>query len=121
MWKKLMATLALLSSALAFAAVDANKATVAELDSVKGIGPGLSNRILEQRKSGPFKNWDDFIARVSGVGEANAAKFSAGGLTVNGQAYTGGAKDKAAKPAAAPADAAAAKPAAKAEKKDSKS
>ena len=50
MFKKLLAFLAAMTVAVAFAAVDVNKATPAELDSVKGIGPAISGRILEERK-----------------------------------------------------------------------
>ena len=75
------------SPAASFAAVDVNKATVADLDGVKGVGPAMSKRILDERKKGNFKDWNDFIGRVSGVGEATAAKFSAEGLTVNGSTY----------------------------------
>ncbi|WP_418921686.1 ComEA family DNA-binding protein [Delftia tsuruhatensis] len=87
---------ALLLSALAFAAVDVNKATEAELTTIKGIGPAMSARILAERKSSSFKDWPDFIERVKGVGESTATKFSAEGLTVNGSGY----KNKAGKPAA---------------------
>lgn len=48
-----------LFAAVAFAAVDASKATPAELEGVKGVGEG------------------------------NAAKFSIEGLTVNGVAFAG--------------------------------
>ena len=93
MFKKLLTVLFALITALslstAFAAVDANKATEAELDSVKGIGPVTSRLIMAERKKGEFKNWADFIGRVKGLGEKSAAKFSAEGLTVSGAAYTG--------------------------------
>lgn len=84
-----LAVLAAFSFSAAFAAVDANKATQAELDSVKGIGPVTSRLIMAERKKGEFKNWEDFIARVKGLGDRSAAKFSAEGLTVSGAAYTG--------------------------------
>lgn len=144
MIKKLLAFAAMWIAAAAFAAVDVNKATAAELDGIKGIGPGISGKILDERKKGNFKDWNDFIERVKGVGEANAAKFSAEGMTVGGAGYKGVAaapakkddkpaaaaakKDekpaapaaaKDAKPAAAAAATAAA-PAAKEEKKDPK-
>jgi competence protein ComEA len=89
MLKKFLAILATLTAAMAFAAVDVNKATVAELDGVKGIGPGISSKILDERKKGDFKDWSDLIERVKGVGEKNAAKFSTGGLTVNGSGFNG--------------------------------
>jgi competence protein ComEA len=73
----------------AFAAVDVNQASRAELETVKGIGPGLSGKILDARKSGNFKNWDDLVERVGGVGSGNAARFSKAGLTVGGAAWDG--------------------------------
>ena len=139
MFKKLLAFFAAMTVAVAFAAVDVNQATPAQLDSIKGIGPGISGKIVDERKKGNFKSWEDFIERVKGIGEGNAAKFSAAGLTVSGTGYKGAAAAPAkkdgkpaapaaavkadAKPAAAPAAAAApakadaAKPAASAAKK----
>ena len=73
----------------AFAATDINKATQAELESVKGIGTSMSTKIMDERKKSQYKSWDDFINRVSGVGPGNAGKFSAEGLTVNGEAFKG--------------------------------
>jgi competence protein ComEA len=90
MLKKFLALAAMLYAAASFAAVDVNKATAADLDGVKGVGPSLSTRILEERKKGNFKDWNDFIERTRGVGEGNAAKFSNEGLTVNGEAFKGG-------------------------------
>ncbi|HMW23266.1 MAG TPA: helix-hairpin-helix domain-containing protein [Burkholderiaceae bacterium] len=109
MIKKLLAVLLAFFAAAAFAAVDVNKADQAALDSVKGIGPAIATKIIDERKKGAFKDWADFIDRVKGVGEGNAAKFSAEGLTVNGASFNGAA------PAAKKAD----KPA-KAEKADAK-
>lgn len=83
----------------AWAAVDINTASVADLDSIKGIGPGTSAKILEQRKAGKFKDWPDLIERVSGIGDKRAAKLSNEGLTVNGNKYPG-ATATASKPAA---------------------
>ncbi len=89
MFKKLLAFFAAMSLVAAFAAVDVNKASEAELDGIKGIGPVTSKMIMMERKKGEFKNWDDFVTRVKGVGDKSAAKFSAEGLTVGGAAYTG--------------------------------
>lgn len=88
-------TTLLLATTTAFAAVDVNTATEAELDGIKGIGPGLSGRILEERKSAPFKDWADFISRVGGVGNKSAVNFSKEGLTVNGKKYSAAAAAKA--------------------------
>jgi competence protein ComEA len=78
MFKKFLVALAALIAATAFAVVDANKASLAELDSVKGIGPAISTRISDERKKGEFKDWNDMNVRVKGVGDKNAAKFSEG-------------------------------------------
>jgi competence protein ComEA len=92
MLKKILVAMAMLYAAMSFAAVEVNKAKASDLDGVKGIGPTISAKILEERKKGDFKDWNDFIARVSGIGEGNAAKLSAAGLTVAGASYKGPAK-----------------------------
>jgi competence protein ComEA len=69
--------------------VDLNLANQAELEMVKGIGPQLSERILEERSRGRFADWADFIARLKGLGPTHAARLSAAGLRVGGQAYAG--------------------------------
>lgn len=74
----------------AFAAVDANQATRADLETVKGIGPGLSAKIVDARKTGSFKDWSDLVERVGGIGPGNAAKLSQAGLTVGGSAFDAG-------------------------------
>lgn len=87
MFKKILASLMSLLAAASFAAVDINTATVADLDSIKGIGPSMSAKILEARKTSPFKNWDDLIQRVPGIGDKRATKLSSEGLTVNGDTF----------------------------------
>ena len=89
MFKRLMTAVLAMMAATAFAAVDVNKATAAELDGIKGIGPGISTKILDERKKGNFKDWNDLVERVKGIGEGNAAKFSAEGMTVNGTGFKG--------------------------------
>ncbi len=89
MIKKILAAMLALFAAVAFAAVDVNKATQAELEAIKGIGPAIAGKILDERKKSSFKDWGDMVERVKGVGEGNAAKFSAEGLTVNGAAFAG--------------------------------
>jgi competence protein ComEA len=90
MFKKILALVVTLCAAVAFAAaaaVDVNKATEAQLDAVKGIGPATSKAILAERKKGEFKDWADFIARVKGIGDKKAETLSKEGLTVGGEAY----------------------------------
>ena len=92
MLKKILAIMAMLVAAASWAAVDVNKASDAELDAIRGVGPALSKRIVEARKKGgDFKDWPDFMSRVKGVKEKAATKLSAEGLTVNGQSFGGAA------------------------------
>lgn len=72
----------------AWAAVDANQASQSELETVKGIGPGLSAKIVAARQQSAFKDWPDLVVRVGGVGDGNAARFSQAGLTVAGKPYS---------------------------------
>ncbi|OOG84903.1 hypothetical protein B0E41_09750 [Hydrogenophaga sp. A37] len=87
MIKKLLSIVLAVFTAGAFAAVDVNTASPADLDSVKGIGPGTSSKLLEVRKAGKFKDWPDLIERMPGIGEKRAAKLSSDGLTVNGESF----------------------------------
>ncbi|MFO1337914.1 MAG: helix-hairpin-helix domain-containing protein [Burkholderiaceae bacterium] len=86
------ATLALwwLVAAAPAQATDLNFANQAELEMVKGIGPQLSGRILAEREHGRFEDWDDFIARMKGIGPSHAARLSAAGLRVSGAPYSVG-------------------------------
>lgn len=68
-------------------ALEVNQASAAELDGLRGIGPGLSTPMLDERAKAPFRDWADLMARIKGVGPGNAARFSAQGLRVNGQVY----------------------------------
>ncbi len=87
MLKKIFAVLATLATVSAMAAVEVNKATEADLDSLKGVGPATSKQILAERKKSEFKDWEDLMHRVKGIGEAKAGKLSAEGLTVNGHSF----------------------------------
>jgi competence protein ComEA len=105
---------------MAFAAIDINSASEAELDKLPGVGPAKAKAIVEDRqKNGPFKSADD-LKRVKGIGDKTFDKLKSE-ITVGGA----GAAKATAKPAPAPAAAAApvaAKPAAAPveAKKDSK-
>lgn len=101
----------------AWAAVNANTASVDELQTVTGIGPTIAQRIVDERKKGPFKDLSDLEQRVKGVGEGNIKKMAAGGLTVGGSSR---AKPESSKAASAKAESAtpAAKSASPAAKSD---
>ena len=90
----LTGALASLVAATCFGATEANQATEAELDSVKGLGPASTARILQAREQAPFKDWADFMRRVKGFKPAAAARLSEAGLTVNGEAFEPSAKAK---------------------------
>ena len=111
MFKKIIAAFAALLAATAFAAVDANKASQAELEAIKGIGPVISTLIISERKKSNFKDWNDLVVRVKGVGDKSAEKFSEAGLTVNGATFTGVPMTKADKAVTARATAPAPAPA----------
>lgn len=94
----------------AFAAIDINTATQAELDKLPGIGPVKAKAIVEDRaKNGPFKSVDD-LKRVKGIGgktfdELKGQISVGGGKTgpMSAPAATPVARPAAGKPAAAPA------------------
>lgn len=65
----------------ALAALDLNSATAAQLDGVKGIGPGKAKAIVDYReKNGPFKSIDE-LKNVKGFGDKSVARLR-GELTV---------------------------------------
>lgn len=106
MIKKLMLAVAALamSSGIAFAQVDVNKADAAALDGVKGVGPSMSKAILDERAKGEFKDWADLQGRIKGLGDKKAARLSEAGLVVNGKGKEGAPAapaDRGAKPAQA--------------------
>jgi competence protein ComEA len=75
--------LTLASINLAFAAVNINTATPADLDGVKGIGPSKAQAIVDYRtKNGPFKSLDD-LKNVKGFGDKSIAKLK-GELSIAG-------------------------------------
>ncbi len=86
-WACLSALVLAFSSWQAHAALELNQAPGHDLVVIKGIGPSTRDKIVAARKAEPFRDWSDFIARVQGIGPTTAAKMSAQGLRVNGQAF----------------------------------
>ena len=87
MFRKLLAVVLAAAAFNVLAAVDANRATQAELEQLRGVGPQLSTRILTAREARPFSDWDDLRRRVTGLGPAQSARLSREGLTVAGAAF----------------------------------
>jgi competence protein ComEA len=106
--KRLLVLLAALVAyvGVAFAAVNVNTASKAELEVLNGIGPVKAQAIIDYRtKNGPFKTIDD-LKKVDGIGDATLEKIRSG-VKLSGASTppTGAAADKAdpAKPAMADA------------------
>ncbi len=61
--------------AQALKVININKAGSEELQSVRGIGPALAERVIKYRdEHGPFKRLED-IVNVRGIGEAKFQKI----------------------------------------------
>lgn len=58
----------------ASAIININTATIAELDTLPGIGPAIANRIVEFRNQQPFTKIED-IMLVKGIGKKKFAKL----------------------------------------------
>jgi competence protein ComEA len=57
------------------APVNINQATAEQLQTLPGVGPSLSARILDYRtENGPFKSLDQLV-EVKGIGEVKLAKI----------------------------------------------
>ncbi len=85
-WFLLMALVFLLTGT-AFAAVNINTASQAELESLQGIGPAKAKAIIEHReKSGTFASVDD-LAKVSGIGQGTIKQLR-DAVTVEGEKAT---------------------------------
>jgi len=74
---------ALASPQPTWAAINPNQASAAELETIRGIGPSMSARIIaERQKNGPFKSPQDFARRVPGVGPKKLKSFQEAGLQI---------------------------------------
>lgn len=80
----LVATVLLASFAGESHALDANTASIDELQTIRGIGPAMAARIVEARRSEPFRDAEDLRSRVRGIGEKNLRKMQDAGLEVGG-------------------------------------
>ena len=78
---------ALVCAHLSVLALEINQANEAELDSIKGMGPAMTRKVLAARTEKPFTNWKDLMSRVAGIGKAKAQQFSDQGVLVNGLSF----------------------------------
>ena len=79
---------ALVCAQLSVFALEINQANEAELDSIKGMGPAMTRKVLNARAEKPFINWKDLMSRVTGMGKNKAQQFSDQGVLVNGLAFS---------------------------------
>jgi competence protein ComEA len=83
--------LALLGPAVGHAAattVDVNLATTQQLETVRGIGPKMARKIIDERtRGGRFESFEDLSDRVRGIGPAKVSALRAAGLNVTGVAF----------------------------------
>lgn len=70
--------------------VDANMASESRLAQVVSLDAAIAAQIVAARRERPFSDWDDLMARVEALGQAQPAMFaSVCGLTVNSKSLLG--------------------------------
>lgn len=67
--------------------LELNTASRAQLESLRGLGPALVERLLLARQQRIFEGWADLRQRVRGIGPALAQRLSDQGLRVAGQVW----------------------------------
>ena len=107
---RITAVLSCLALSGASLALDIESAREMDLDGLRGLGPATTRQILHERERAPFRDWTDLQRRVRGLGPQTAARLSAQGLRVQGQAYSPGRPHRANPPVNPQADPPAAQP-----------
>ncbi|MFK7964297.1 MAG: ComEA family DNA-binding protein [Burkholderiaceae bacterium] len=75
-------------------ALDINRASVEELQTVKGVGPVIAKRIASERRKSKFKSMADLQDRVPGVGPQIATSLSKGSGLPKGKSSKSASKSK---------------------------
>lgn len=75
-------------------AIDANRATAEQLQTLRGIGPAMAARIIAERERQPFASPDNLARRVRGVGARRLRQWQEAGLLVSPR-QPGGVQDRA--------------------------
>ncbi|MBJ7264526.1 MAG: helix-hairpin-helix domain-containing protein [Burkholderiaceae bacterium] len=64
-------------------ALDVNRATASQLQSIKGIGPRTAaNIVAERARGGAFESLGELAERVRGIGAKSVIRLRAAGLVV---------------------------------------
>ena len=71
------------ASLAANTAIDANRATAEQLQTLRGIGPAMAARIIAERERHPFASLDDLARRVRGVGTRRLRQWQEAGLVLS--------------------------------------
>ena len=67
------------------ATLDLNQATRAEIESARGVGVELAERVLQARRGAPFADWQDVRRRVKGVSRRALEGLAESGFHIAGQ------------------------------------
>ena len=62
--------------------IDLNLATLSQLERLPMIGVGKAALILDARRAGPFRDWDDFRKRVPGFRAKALERLQQGGAYI---------------------------------------
>lgn len=67
--------------------IDLERAREVDLDGLRGLGPATTRLILQERERQAFRDWQDLMRRIPGIGPRKAAQLSEQGLRVGSEAF----------------------------------
>lgn len=78
------ASVSTLAASVPATSINVNIATVAQLLTIKGIGPKTAALIVSEReRAGPYVSFQDFVERIRGIGPKRAAALWDAGVRVS--------------------------------------